>query len=144
MLPNTLSWRRPKKQPGINALPCCFTSLLFVTALIQAPGIIPIGANLRAYATIYIKMLLFGCADAGRGNLPRLLCPLQNARSPKYSARYTGGEAEAAPLAAGGTPEANSMPRFIGQSHRQTGQRLPSGVRIANTQHFYVNCCISA
>ena len=31
-------------------------------------------------------MLHFGFPDAGRGNLLCLLCPLQNARSPKYSA----------------------------------------------------------
>lgn len=30
------------------------------------------------------------------------------------------------------------------KSHRQTGQSLPYGVRIAITQHFHVNCCISA
>ena len=40
---------------------------------------------------------------AGRGNLPHLLWLRKNVRSPWYSARYTGGEAEAAPLAAGGS-----------------------------------------
>ncbi len=49
-------------------------------------GRFPISANLSGNATIYIKMLRIGYADAGRGNLPRLLCPLQNAGSPKYSA----------------------------------------------------------
>ena len=39
-------------------------------------------ANLRENTTIYIKVLRIGYADAGRGNLPRLLCPLQNAGSP--------------------------------------------------------------
>ncbi len=41
MSPNTLSWLRPKKQLGINVLPCRSTSLLFATAFIQAPGITP-------------------------------------------------------------------------------------------------------
>ena len=34
-------------------------------------------------------MLHVGYADARRGHLPRLLCPLQNARSPKYSGADT-------------------------------------------------------
>ena len=42
MPPNTLSWRGPRKQLGINALPCCSTSLLSATALIQVLGITPV------------------------------------------------------------------------------------------------------
>ena len=71
-------------------------------------------------------------------------------RSSWYSARYTGGEAKAAPLAAGGSQGelGDATVRFhsleaeclelltFWKSHKQTGQRLPSSVRIANTQHF--------
>ena len=39
----------------------------------------------RKYNNLH-KVLYSGYADAGRENLPRLLCPLQNARSPKHSA----------------------------------------------------------
>ena len=73
-------------------------------------------------------------------------------RSSWYSARYTGGVAEAAPLAAGVTRsevgvapvryhslEAEYLELLIfWKSHRQTGQHLPSGVRIAKMQYFYV------
>ena len=71
-------------------------------------------------------------------------------RSSWHSARYTGGEAEAAPLAAGGSQselgvasvrfhslEAECLELLtFWKSHKQTGQRLPSSVRIASTQHF--------
>ena len=60
--------------------------MCYILAMRTMEGQISIGANLRTKAAIYIKVLYFGFEDAGRENFPRLLCPLQNARSPKYSA----------------------------------------------------------
>ena len=43
------------------------------------------------------KVLHSGYSDAVRENLPRLLCPLQNARSPKYSASIQWNRTDATP-----------------------------------------------
>ena len=55
-------------------------------------------------------MLHIGFADAGRGTLPRLLCPLQNARSPKYSASTLWYRTGATPGAQWGMLFASGVP----------------------------------
>ncbi len=61
---NTLSWREPRKQLGINALPFCYTSLLSATALIQVPGITPAVPSPKSAAC--------------RTSLDYLICSLQD------------------------------------------------------------------
>ena len=66
------------------------------------PGARPHKRELKRKRNNLQKVLHSGYSDAVRENLPRLLCPLQNARSPKHSASRLWNRTDAPPSTQGG------------------------------------------